>query len=65
MSQIKVTMQKTRETKGTYFFQELDADGKTIDDPRDGKIGSLYVRKSSFSNGAAPNRITVTIDTDA
>lgn len=50
------TFRLAKETKGTFMFEELDAQGApTVD-----LMGNIYVRKSAFS-GTKPEKITVTI----
>ena len=53
MKTISVTLEKSRETKGTYRFDSADPNAP---------ITSLYVRKSAFSDGTVPKRIVLTVD---
>jgi hypothetical protein len=50
------------ETSGTYRFRELRANGQPVSNPRDGKIGALYVRKGVFNGGRCPQKLTVTLE---
>jgi hypothetical protein len=52
---ITVTLEKSKETKGTYRFDSSDPNAA---------ITSLYVRKSAFADGSVPSRITLSV-TDA
>jgi hypothetical protein len=49
---IKVTLDKSKETKGTYRFDSPNPDAP---------VTSIYVRKSAFNGGAVPNRILLTV----
>lgn len=57
---IQVTMQLDRETKNTYLFKELDSTDRPIENLRDTKIGTLYVKQSQFAG--RPDKIRVTVD---
>ena len=48
-----------KQTKGAIRFKELDAGGKFIDNPSDGKIGTFYVRKSELPEGFIPATVSV------
>jgi len=50
---ISVTLEKSKETKGTYRFDSSDPNAP---------ITSIYVRKSAFSDGTVPKRIVLTVD---
>lgn len=52
-----ITFTFRNETKNTFRFQEEAED--------DDIIGSLYIRKSAFADGKAPESLTVTIETAA
>ena len=52
MKPITVTLDKSKETKGTYRFDSAKADAP---------ITSLYVKKSAFDSGAVPKRIVLTV----
>lgn len=56
---MKVTMVWHKETKGAHMYMELDSEGNEIPTVADGKVGQLYVRKSSEIGKARPERITV------
>lgn len=47
-------------TQNTFRFAETDANGKVLD-MRDGKVGTVYVKKSVFG-GAQPQAIRVTVE---
>jgi len=49
---ITVTLEKSRETKGTYRFDSPDPNAA---------ITSLYVRKSAFDGAAVPKRIVLSV----
>jgi hypothetical protein len=49
---ITVTLEKSKETKGTYRFDSPNPDAP---------VTSIYVRKSAFNGGAVPSRITLTV----
>lgn len=51
MKPITVTLEKSKETKGTYRFDSPNPDAA---------ITSLYVKKSAF-DGAVPKRIVLTV----
>lgn len=48
---VKTTLKKDRDTKGTYVYKNGDADAP---------IPSLYIKKSAFE-GDAPESIEITI----
>ncbi len=52
MKPITVTLEKSKETKGTYRFDSPDPNAA---------ITSIYVRKSAFDGGKVPPRITLTV----
>ncbi len=56
MKPITVTLEKSKETKGTYRFDSPNPDAA---------ITSIYVRKSAFDGGAAPKRIVLTVQEEA
>jgi hypothetical protein len=49
---ITVTLEKSKETKGTYRFDSPNPDAA---------ITSVYIRKSAFEGGAVPERIVLTV----
>jgi hypothetical protein len=49
---ISVTLEKTKETKGTYRFDSSNPDAP---------ITSVYVKKGAFDGGAVPKRIVLTV----
>jgi hypothetical protein len=49
---ITVTLEKSKETKGTYRFDSPNPDAA---------ITSVYVRKSAFNGNAVPKRIVLTV----
>ncbi len=49
---ITVTLDKGKETKGTYRFDSPDPNAA---------ITSIYVRKSAFDGGAVPERLVLTV----
>jgi hypothetical protein len=51
-----------RETKGAVRYQEIDEKDKPLDVAA-AKIGTLYIRKATFS-ADAPKRIKVTVEAD-
>lgn len=52
MKPITVTLEKSKETKGTYRFDSPNPDAA---------ITSVYVRKSAFNGNAVPKRIVLTV----
>ncbi len=52
MKSISVTLEKSKETKGTYRFDSADPNAA---------ITSVYVRKSAFDSGAVPKRVVLTV----
>jgi hypothetical protein len=52
LNPITVTLEKSKETKGTYRFDSPDPNAP---------ITSIYVRKSAFESGQVPARITLTV----
>jgi hypothetical protein len=50
-----------KETKGTYKYQQIKADGSTYSIDGGAQIGSLYIRKSAFGEGSAPTRISIVV----
>ncbi len=56
MKPISVTLEKSKETKGTYRFDSADPNAP---------ITSVYVRKSAFDSGAVPKRIVLTVQQEA
>lgn len=59
MSRISVQMKRVKETKGAYQYSEMDDDGNVIEDFREVKIGSIYVRKDALDGKKGPKEITV------
>ena len=53
-----------RSTKGAHVFKETDDHGVVIDDMRDCKIGTIYLRKSAFGE-AAPRSILVSVQAES
>lgn len=53
MKPITVTLEKGKETKGTYRFDSSN---------RDAPITSIYVRKSAFEGAAVPKRIVLAVN---
>lgn len=56
---VKVEMKQVKETKGAFQYAEVDEDRKIIDDFREVKIGSMYLRKDALDGEKAPKFITV------
>ncbi len=52
MKPITVTLEKGKETKGTYRFDSPDPNAS---------ITSIYVRKNAFADGPVPKRIVLTV----
>ena len=52
MKSISVTLEKSKETKGTYLFDSPDPNAA---------VTSVYVRKSEFDSGAVPKRLVITV----
>jgi hypothetical protein len=50
-----------KETKGTFKYQQVKPDGSPHTIEAGAQIGSLYIRKSAFAEGAAPQKITITV----
>ena len=59
MGKIAVQMLRIKETKGAYQYSEIDDDGNVIEDFREVKIGSIYVRKDALDGKKGPKEITV------
>lgn len=59
MSRISVQMKRVKETKGAYQYSEIDDDGNVVEDFREVKIGSIYVRKDALDGKKGPKEITV------
>ena len=60
---ITVRFQFERETKGALRFQEVDADGKVIEQAWS-RVGTIYLRKSALERGVPfPLNLDVTIET--
>lgn len=59
MSRISVQMKRVKETKGAYQYSEIDDDGNVIEDFREVKIGSIYIRKDALDGKKGPKEITV------
>lgn len=55
----------SKDTKRTFVFSELDEQGEDAMENGNHMVGSLYVQKTFFSDGKAPNEIFVTISTEA
>jgi hypothetical protein len=63
MALIEARFKLDKETKGALRYQEVDEKGEAIEQAW-AKIGTLYVRKSTFERGAAfPQMLRVTIET--
>lgn len=52
MKPLTVTLEKSKETKGTYRFDSPDPNAP---------VTSIYVRKSAFGGSAVPSRIVLTV----
>jgi hypothetical protein len=52
LNPITVTLEKSKETKGTYRFDSSDPNAP---------ITSIYIRKTAFDAGKVPPRITLTV----
>jgi hypothetical protein len=50
-----------KETKGTFKYTQVKEDGSAHTIEGGAQIGSLYIRKSAFAEGAAPQKITITV----
>jgi hypothetical protein len=61
MAQIKVKFRRERETKGAVLFKEVDENGKMIESMYDGKIGSVYIRKTALAE-VIPNEVSITVE---
>jgi hypothetical protein len=53
-----------KETKGAIRYQQVKEDGSPHTIEGGAQIGSLYIRKSAFAEGAAPQKITITVAKD-
>ena len=63
MTVIEVRFELEKETKGALRYQE-DEKGEAIEQAL-AKIGTLYMRKSAFEQGAAfPQTLRVTVETE-
>lgn len=58
---VALTFRQEKETKGTFRFKELNAEGK---DAPYGQymVGTLYVRKDMFKGRPAPEKLEVTVE---
>jgi hypothetical protein len=56
-----VKMRLERETKGALRYQEVDEAGQPVEQVW-AKVGTMYLRKTAFERGAAPQSITVTVE---
>ena len=56
MKPITVTLEKSKETKGTYRFDSPDPNAA---------VTSIYVRKAAFDGGAVPRRIVLMVQEEA
>ena len=64
MAVIEVRFELEKETKGALRYQEIDEKGEAIEQAL-AKIGTLYMRKSAFEQGAAfPQTLRVTVETE-
>jgi hypothetical protein len=54
------TLALSRETKGTYVYDEVDTNGNWIEERSDMSIGRVYIRKAKV-NGTVPNKLGVEI----
>lgn len=52
---------KEKDTPGAVRYQEADDKGSKADRTV-AKIGTLYVRKETFSGGTVPDKLKVTLD---
>lgn len=52
MKPMSVTLEKSKETKGTYRFDSADPNAA---------ITGIYVRKGAFDGGPVPKRIVLTV----
>ncbi len=52
MKPITVTLEKSKETKGTYRFDSPDPNAA---------VTNIYVRKNAFDGGTVPKRIVLTV----
>lgn len=59
--QVKVNMLFSKETPGTYVYAEADEDGNPIQNKRETKIPTLYIRKEAFG-ADVPETVTLTVD---
>ena len=68
----QIEFELLNETPGAVRYVEVDKDGTPlVDDASGARIGNLYFRKAKFaevsadyaSEGEAPKRITVTVET--
>jgi hypothetical protein len=60
---IEVRFELEKETKGALRYQEIDEKGEAIEQAL-AKIGTLYMRKNAFEQGAAfPQTLRVTVET--
>ena len=60
VTEFTVQMSLAKVTKGAVQFKELDARGVPINNFMDGKIGSMYVRKTALPN-LEPVLVEVTV----
>jgi len=61
MSRISITAKRVKETKGAYQYSETDEDGNVIEDFRDTKIGSFYIRKDALDGKKGPKEVTLIV----
>lgn len=59
---MKILFKRSRETKGTFVYDECDAKGNVLESKKDGVIGSMYIRKTSEIGKKNADKLTVNIE---
>ncbi len=61
MDKIQVMMVQEKQTHGAIKYAEVGADGNVLK-MQNSSIGTLYLRKTAFADGAFPITITVQVE---
>ncbi len=57
----RVYFELSRETKGTYMYSEVDADGKPVEADKT-NVPSLYIKKAMFKKmKGAPENLSILV----
>ncbi len=58
---IEAYFKHAKETKGAHQFIECDSNGEPVEDYKEAKIGSIYLRKSCLPEGVTPKFLKVSV----